>query len=97
MRIAESHLQDVLSRALQASGQIRQTGAAGPGRGAEAEADSLELSPGARRAAEIVEWLKTLPQVRQERVAELSRRIASGEYRVPADEIVDMLLGGEVE
>jgi len=57
----------------------------------------LQLSPSASKVAEIVQWLETLPQMRQGRVAQLSRLIASGEYRVPIEEIVEILLRGEAD
>jgi len=97
MRISDNQLRDVLANTLLG---VRRTWSAeetarAQSSGAE-EGDSVELSPTAQKVAQLVEWLKTLPEVRTERVAELSRLIACGEYRVPVEDIVDILLeGGE--
>ena len=61
----------------------RGTTAAGGGR----RADSVTLSEQARRLQRVLTVVSGLPDVRNERIAELRARLASGDYRVDADEI----------
>lgn len=46
------------------------------------QVDRLELSPDAQRIAKLVQSANALPEIRQERVAELSRAIRRGVYEV---------------
>ena len=61
----------------------RRTAAAAGGR----RADSVTLSEQARRLQRALAVVTGLPDVRNERIAELRARLASGDYRVDADEI----------
>lgn len=53
-----------------------------------AETDSTELSPAAYAVAHTMQ----LPEVRQDRVADLQQQIASGSYHVAAQDVADAML-----
>jgi negative regulator of flagellin synthesis FlgM len=54
--------------------------------------DSVSISAEARSLAASRRAVETAPDVRADRVAELKRRIASGDYDVPADVLARDLL-----
>lgn len=77
------------------------TGAAGRGgkavtaSGAKAEAeaqDRVELSGRSREMAKAAEVLAATPEVREQRVAELRRRIDNHEYQVDADQVAHRMI-----
>lgn len=80
----------VYQRQVEATGGAMRTT---PGRGTTAaggtgrRADSVTLSEQARRLQRVLTVVSGLPDVRNERIAELRARLASGDYRVDADEI----------
>lgn len=51
-----------------------------------------EISARAREFAKAKEAASSAPDVREERVAELKRRIASGTYEVDADAVADRMI-----
>lgn len=55
--------------------------------------DKVVLSPEAARLAEARRLLKSIPEVRADRVSEVSQAIARGEYRVSGQEIAEKLCG----
>ncbi len=55
--------------------------------------DEVVLSPKAQEFSQLLQKLKAMPDVREEKVAELSRRIESGEYSVYAKDIAEKILG----
>jgi flagellar biosynthesis anti-sigma factor FlgM len=55
-------------------------------------ADSVSLSSEARSLAASRRAVESAPEVREDRVAELKQRIASGEYDVPADALARKML-----
>jgi len=67
---------------------VRAAAQSGTPREAAPLADSSELSPASRIAAEAAQ----LPEVRQERVDALHQQIASGSYQVGAQNVADALL-----
>ncbi|MDS1029505.1 flagellar biosynthesis anti-sigma factor FlgM [Bacillota bacterium LX-D] len=54
--------------------------------------DSVELSAQAKEIAELQKKAGQLPEVRQERVADLKQKIAQGQYQIPAEKLADKLL-----
>lgn len=55
--------------------------------------DEVILSSQAQGFGPLLQKLQNMPEVRQERVAELSESIASGEYQIAAKDIAEKLLG----
>jgi|GEM_PF-717529 len=66
------------------------TGAGGASTG---EAEAVAVSEGLRQIQRATEAVRTSPDVRADRVAELRRRIEAGEYHVPAEKVAAKLLG----
>jgi len=60
-------------------------------------ADAVVLSPEAQEVQRALSVLKETPEVRQELVAELRRRIAEGTYEVDVEGIAELLLSDEEE
>jgi negative regulator of flagellin synthesis FlgM len=54
--------------------------------------DEVILSPKAQEFSQIYQKIKALPEVRPERVAELTARIDAGTYQVPARAIAEKML-----
>ena len=61
------------------------------------EKDTVELSASASEIRDAVRKINDLPDVREEKVAELKRRMASGEYRIRNEAIASRLIGETVE
>lgn len=55
--------------------------------------DEVILSSEAQGFRQILEKMNTIPDVRQERVSDLSAQISSGEYKVTSSEIAEKMLG----
>ncbi|HAI22036.1 MAG TPA: flagellar biosynthesis anti-sigma factor FlgM [Clostridiales bacterium UBA8153] len=55
--------------------------------------DQVALSPEASRLAEARRLLKSIPDVRAERVSELTQAISRGEYRVSGHDIAEKMCG----
>lgn len=55
--------------------------------------DKVVLSPEAARLSEACRLLKSVPEVRADRVNEVSQAIARGEYRVSGQDIAEKLCG----
>jgi negative regulator of flagellin synthesis FlgM len=86
--------------------QVESTGAgarATPGRrtaspdGGGRRADSVTLSERAQGLQRALTVVTGLPDVRNDRIAELRARLASGDYHVDADEIAQRMLEERVE
>lgn len=60
--------------------------------GAAAQEDVVALSRLAQEVQQVKDYLATLPEVRQDRVAELRARIERGEYHVSAEDLADAIL-----
>ena len=54
--------------------------------------DEVILSSQAQEFSQILKAVKGLPEVREEKVKELSERIAKGEYKVDSKELADRLI-----
>lgn len=54
--------------------------------------DAVELSPEARELAAVKQRLAEVPDVREQRVAELTARVQSGAYQVPARDVAKRIL-----
>ncbi|MGE5589019.1 MAG: flagellar biosynthesis anti-sigma factor FlgM [Bacillota bacterium] len=59
---------------------------------ADKPADAVELSPEARELAAVKQRLAEVPDVREQRVAELAAKVQSGTYRVPAQDVARRIL-----
>lgn len=57
------------------------------------KADRVEISPDALALQRLVEEARRLPEVREELVAEVQRRLREGTYRVQAEDLAARLLG----
>jgi|ERR1044072_1702519 negative regulator of flagellin synthesis FlgM len=57
--------------------------------------DKVELSGKGAEFGKLVDQLKQLPDIRQDRVSELKQKIASGNYTPSADDIADAILNDE--
>lgn len=55
--------------------------------------DEVILSSQAQGFGPLLQKLQNMPEVRQERVAELSESIATGKYQVAAKDVAEKLLG----
>lgn len=62
-------------------------------RAADATADALHISVSPQDVAAVKDVLKTAPDVREDRVREVSRKLREGTYHVPAEEVAEKLLG----
>lgn len=58
--------------------------------------DKLEISSRASEVGRLVEQLKALPDVRQDKVDALKEQIAAGKYAPSANDIADSILKDEV-
>ncbi|EQD25157.1 MAG: flagellar biosynthesis anti-sigma factor FlgM [Nitrospirae bacterium] len=56
------------------------------------ESDVLEISGPARQVARLREEIAKVPDVREERIAELRERIKDGSYSVPASEVAKKMI-----
>ena len=71
-----------------ADGDIHKSGTAAPGRGG----DTVQLSGNAERVARMSEALQQIPDIRVERVQELKKQVAAGEYAVSARAVAEKML-----
>lgn len=55
--------------------------------------DEVVLSPKAQEFGQLLQKLKAMPDVREEKTAALSKQIESGEYRIEAKDIADKMIG----
>ncbi len=55
--------------------------------------DEVVLSPKAQEFSQLLQKLKAMPEVREEKVAELTARIEAGEYVVDAKDIAEKMIG----
>lgn len=55
--------------------------------------DEVVLSTQAQEFAHILQKIKNMPDVREEKVQELTQRIQSGEYHVEAKDVADKMIG----
>ncbi len=64
-----------------------------------AVADSVktEISPKAKEYAKAKELAGKSPDVREEKIAEIRKRIASGQYKVDADAVADRMVTSHLE
>lgn len=62
------------------------------GKGAPVSEDKLEISSRASEVGNLVEQLKSLPDVRQNKVNALREQIAAGSYKPSGDSIADAIL-----
>lgn len=60
-----------------------------PAKGGE---DTLELSAQAREMREVKSALKEMPEIREDKVEQIKREIASGAYRVDAGKIAEGII-----
>ena len=65
--------------------------------GARVENDTVDLSSNANEIREMVHTVNNLPDVREEKVAEMKRRIASGTYRIISEQVASHLIGETIE
>ena len=92
MKINQTQIQGVLGAyQRQQANRPRQQEAKAPAV-PERPADAVELSPEAQEAAGLKQHLAEMSGVREERVAELSRRVQSGTYQVPARDVARKIL-----
>jgi negative regulator of flagellin synthesis FlgM len=57
--------------------------------------DTVSVSDKSAEFGKLIDQIKQLPDVRQDRVDELKQRIAAGDYHPSAEEIADALLKDE--
>jgi negative regulator of flagellin synthesis FlgM len=65
--------------------------------GVRVENDTVDLSSNANEIREKVHTVNNLPDVREEKVAEMKRRIASGTYRIISEQVASHLIGETIE
>ena len=63
------------------------------GKSSTQRSDEVVLSSEAQGLQQQIATIKALPDVRQDKVAELSRRIESGQYQVDAAKLADQMIG----
>jgi len=59
----------------------------------EEETDALHISVSPQDVSMVKSVIKTVPDVREEKVRDVSRRIREGTYRVKSEEVAEKLLG----
>jgi flagellar biosynthesis anti-sigma factor FlgM len=66
------------------------------GGGQNPDSDRLELSTRSREISHLDELIRSTPDVRQSRIDEVHRQIASGTYNVKAEKIAEKIVGGNL-
>ena len=64
-----------------------------PGKSSSQRSDQVVLSSEAQGLQQQIAAIKALPDVRMDKVEELSRRVESGNYQVDAAKIADQMIG----
>lgn len=54
--------------------------------------DSVQISPQAKKIKELLKMVQELPDIREEKVAELKEKIVNGDYNVPVEKIAAKML-----
>lgn len=54
--------------------------------------DAVDISPQARELQALREKMAEIPEIREEKVAEIQKQLSSGQYQVDLDRLVDNLL-----
>ena len=85
MRISQAEIDSVIS--------VYRTRAVAATRGAVDASDAFSISKDALLMSRVRASYERLPDVREDRVRELRRRISEGKYYVPTDLIVEKILG----
>ena len=85
MRISQTEIDSVIA--------VYRTRAVAATRGGAATLDAVDISTDALVMGKVRSAYERLPDVREERVRELRRRIHEGKYYVPTDLIVEKILG----
>lgn len=65
--------------------------------GPHAKKDTVALSAKANQIRKLVHTANSLPEVREDKVAEMKRRIASGTYRIMHEKVASQLIGEAME
>lgn len=71
-----------------ADGDLHKNGVAAPGQAG----DTVRLSDNAERVARMSEALQQIPDIRVERVQELKKQVAAGEYTVSARAVAEKMI-----
>jgi len=71
-----------------ATGEAHKNGAAAAGQGG----DTVKLSGNAERVARMSEALQSIPDIRMERVEDIKKQVAAGEYNVSARAVAEKML-----
>jgi negative regulator of flagellin synthesis FlgM len=66
------------------------------GSGAPSNADRLELSVRSLEISHLEDLIRSTPDVREERVAQVRSEIESGTYNIKAEKIADKIIGGNL-
>ena len=85
MRISQAEIDSVIS--------VYRTRAVAATRGTVDASDAFSISKDALLMSKVRASYERLPDVREDRVRELRRRISEGRYYVPTDLIVEKILG----
>lgn len=64
------------------------------GGGAQSDADRLELSVRSLEISHLEDLIRSIPDVREERVAQVRKDIESGTYNIKAEKIAEKIIGG---
>lgn len=64
--------------------------------GVQPEPDRLELSIQSREISQLDEMIRSTPDVREERIAEVRQAIENGTYNVKAEKIAEKIIGGNL-
>ncbi len=98
MRIDPKYVKQVTQKGLEAAESKEVTGPQAPGAESPPEvhgADEAVLSSRAQEIQVARQALEQLPAIREDRVAELKRRIKTGTYNVSAEDIAGKMLEPE--
>ncbi|TAM76055.1 flagellar biosynthesis anti-sigma factor FlgM [bacterium] len=85
MRISATELQSVIA--------VYKTGGLPRSQGGATVMDAAEISLDGAALLAIRKAYDRLPDVREDRVRELRRRVSEGKYYIPTEEIVEKILG----
>ncbi len=58
----------------------------------QAKADTVELSDTGKRIQEAHKQLESIPDIREEKVAQLKEQVENGTYEVDAEKVADIML-----
>jgi len=64
--------------------------------GVQSETDRLELSVRSREISHLDELIRSVPDIREDKVEQVRKELESGTYNVKAEKIAERIIGGNL-